>query len=251
MSDPQLSAPALVPPFPLDLTRSALFLDLDGTLLNLAPTPTEVIVDPALNAMLRALRLRTDGAVAVLTGRALQDADRLLDRSIECVGALHGQHCRARGEVLRQGLPEEAWTRAKEIVSRLVERGALEADLEDKGGAVALHYRARPEHGPLIARAIGEIAEQHGLRALHGKMVSELMPVGATKGVALATFMHAPPFAGRTPIAVGDDLTDEDAFAAANALKGVSVLVGERSQTNARFSLRDVAAVRAWLDAAL
>ena len=251
MTDSQLSAYALAPTLPLNLTQTALFLDLDGTLLDLAPTPDEVNADAALHALLRELHARTGGAVAVLTGRSLQDADRLLQQSIVCIGALHGQHCRTGAELLPHPRPSEAWTRAKEMVSQLVRRGALDADIEDKDNAIALHYRARPERGALIARAIEEIAETHGLHALHGKMVSELLPPGATKGVALSSFMQAPPFAGRTPVAVGDDITDEDAFVAANALSGASVLVGERSNTNARFSLRDVAAVRAWLAAAL
>ncbi|HVV32323.1 MAG TPA: trehalose-phosphatase [Vitreimonas sp.] len=251
MTDSQLSACALAPPLPLNLAQTALFLDLDGTLLDLAPTPDEVNADAALHALLRELQARTDGATAVLTGRSLQDADRLLQRSIVCVGALHGRQCRTGASLLPQPQPSEAWRTAKETVAQLVRRGALEADMEDKGDAIALHYRAQPERGALIARAIEEIADTYGLRALHGKMVSELMPVGATKGVALSTFMQAPPFAGRTPVAVGDDITDEDAFVAANALSGASVLVGERSNTNARFSLRDVAAVRAWLAAAL
>jgi trehalose 6-phosphate phosphatase len=251
MTNSQLSAFAPAPPLPLNLAHNALFLDLDGTLVNLAPTPSEVTADTALTTLLLEIQARTDGAVAVLTGRSLQDADRLLKRSIACVGALHGQHCRAVDKTLRQEPPSEAWDRAKEIIADLVARGALEADIEDKGGAVALHYRAQPEHGPLVARAIEEIASAHGLRALHGKMVSEIMPIGATKGVALSTFMQAPPFAGRTPVAVGDDVTDEDAFAAANALGGVSVLVGQRQNTQARFALPDVAAVRAWLGATL
>jgi trehalose 6-phosphate phosphatase len=250
MTDLKLSAAALAPPLPLDVARHALFLDIDGTLLDLAATPGDVVADPALNATLHTLQQCTGGAVAVLTGRALRDADRILDGSVVCVGALHGQHCRTGSGELQQTLPQ-SWAQAKAIVALLVERGALEAGFEDKGRAVALHYRTRPERGPLVARAIGEIAETHGLRALHGKMVSEILPLGATKGVALTTFMQAAPFAGRVPIAIGDDITDEDAFAAANALRGASVLVGDRRHTNARFTLPDVAAVRAWLAAAL
>ncbi len=238
------------PPMPLEVSRAALFLDIDGTLLDLAARPQDVAADAALCSLLRSLEGRLGGALAMLTGRSLEDADRVLSRSVFCVAALHGQDCRVSGVALRQP-PAEGLARAKQMVQHLVEAGALDADLEDKGGALALHYRSRPEQGPLIARAIEEIAKRHGLRPLHGKMVSELLPFGATKGVAVSTLMRRPPFAGRVPIAIGDDVTDEDAFDAVNALDGVSIVVGSRTGTGARYMLADVAAVRAWLAAAL
>jgi len=245
------SAIALAPPFLDDLGRVALFLDIDGTLLELQPRPRDVAADERLCALLRALEQRVGGALAILTGRSLPDADRILRGSVRCVAALHGNDCRLHRGVLRQKAAQPSWLAAKEIVRKLVQSGALAAELEDKGRALALHYRARPEQGALIIRAVDEIAARHGLRALHGKMVSELLPFGADKGVALSTFMQAPPFYGRVPVAVGDDLTDEDAFRAAGALGGVSVLVGSRENSAARYALADAQAVRAWLGAAL
>ena len=244
-------AEALAPPLLADLTDLALFVDIDGTLLDIVERPESVRADAALCTLLRALEERTGGALAILTGRSLADADRVLQSTVQCVAALHGQDCRLSAGDLRQSPPAKGWENAKSMVRRLVEVGALDAELEDKGGAVALHYRTRPEQGGLVARAVEEIAVRHGLRALHGKMVSEIMPVGATKGVALSTLMQAPPFQGRVPVAIGDDVTDEDAFAAANAMNGISVLVGEREDTTAKYRLANTAAVRTWLGAAL
>ncbi len=250
MTDLSRSARALAPQFH-DLSRTALFVDLDGTLLEIEAQPEDVRADARLCYLLRVLEARTGGALAILTGRSLDDADRVLAESVQCVAALHGQNCRLREGMLHQMPPTEALSRARALISGLVTSSALEAELEDKGGAIALHYRSRPEQGPLIARAVDEIAAQLGLRALHGKMVAEILPFGATKGAALSTLMQAAPFAGRVPIAIGDDITDEDAFEAANELGGLSILVGERESSAARYALPDVAAVRAWLEAGL
>jgi trehalose 6-phosphate phosphatase len=251
MSDHMTSAPALAAAPPLDVSRHALFLDIDGTLLDLAPTPEEVSADTALSALLRTLALRLDGALAVLTGRAVIDADRILGGAVDCVAGLHGQEWRVGAQILRGEAGAETLPLAREAVDRLVSGGALDARVEDKGGALALHYRHAPEQGALVSRAVQEIATLHGLRALHGNMVSELMPHGATKGGAVLALMSEPPFAGRVPVAVGDDVTDEDAFAAVNELGGVSVLVGAPRKTAAKHKLANVAAVRDWLKVAV
>lgn len=240
-----------MPPPPLDVADQALFLDIDGTLAEFADNPAEVEVASPIRLLLRQLEERLDGALAVLTGRALDDADRALGGAVACIAALHGQHCRVGAQILRQQPPAEAWRQAQFLIQRLVESSALVAELEDKGGVLALHYRRQPEFGCLVARAVDEIAEGFGLRALHGNLVSEVMPVGITKGVALTTLMCAPPFADRMPVVVGDDITDEEAFHAANALGGRSIRVGlSGRETAARYVLADVSAVHAWLAAA-
>lgn len=238
---------ALAAPPPLDVSRHALFLDIDGTLLDLAPTPEEVAADAALRALLRALESRLDGALAILTGRAVIDADRVLAQSVSRVAGLHGQEWRLGERLLRAETSQAGLSHAREALNALVSQGVLDARLEDKGAALAVHYRHAPAQGAIVSRVVQELADAHGLRALHGKMVSELAPQGATKGGAVLALMGVAPFAGRMPIAVGDDVTDEDAFAAVNELGGRSVLVGPRRKTAARYGLPDVAAVNAWL----
>src|SRR5690606_28281496 len=109
----------------------------------------------------------------------------------------------------------------------------LVADIEDKGAALALHYRRAPEHAEAVRRIAAELAERHGLSLIEGKMVVELKHGQRTKGDAVAAFMADPPFAGRIPVAVGDDVTDEDAFAAVEQLGGVAILVGAPRATAA------------------
>jgi trehalose 6-phosphate phosphatase len=132
-------------------------------------------------------------------------------------------------------------------LSELLASNALNATVEDKGASIALHYR----HAPLYedqARGVAEaLAAAHGLRLLYGKMVVEVLAGETTKGDALIELMHGAPFAGRMPVAIGDDVTDEDAFEAARRLGGVGVLVGPSRATAARCAFPDVAAVRAWL----
>jgi trehalose 6-phosphate phosphatase len=121
------------------------------------------------------------------------------------------------------------------------------AAVEEKGSGIALHFRERPEYRELVRRAADELAQAYGLRTIHGKMVAEILAAGPNKGHALNTLSQEFPFEGRMPIAVGDDVTDEDAFAAAVANGGFAVLVGEARESNAYYRVRDVASVRAWL----
>lgn len=239
------------PPVLNDLTGVALFVDLDGTLVELQSRPEDVVGDAQLYRLLENLERETSGALAVVTGRSLADADRILKGSVRCVAALHGQEFRLHTGELRQSPSVPTWGAVKEFVGRLVDSGAVRAHFEDKGGAIALHYRNHQREGDLITATVDDIAERHGLRAIHGKMVSELLPAGVDKGIVLSTLMRGPPFAGRIPLALGDDTTDEDAFEAANHLGGMSVLVGDRKDTKARYVLPNVGAARAWLEAAL
>jgi trehalose 6-phosphate phosphatase len=123
--------------------------------------------------------------------------------------------------------------------------------IEDKGAGVAFHYRQAPQAARVVQTGVETLAREHGLSSQHGKMVSELLPVGPSKGEAVARLMKGQPFAGRTPVAVGDDITDEDAFAAATRLGGFSIGVGAGRASTARFILPAVADVRSWLEAPL
>ncbi|MGE0829891.1 MAG: trehalose-phosphatase [Hyphomonadaceae bacterium] len=229
--------------------RQALFLDLDGTLVDIVERPELTVADADLRRDLAALNSVFDGAVAILSGRTLADIERILGRNIEIVVGVHGVERRVRNEVVRNASADLSDVRQR--LRRLVDRGALPAELEDKGHAIALHYRASPQEEAFVRAVAAEVAAPIGLQVLHGKMVVEILPYGVTKGTALKALLKEPQFKGRVPIVVGDDVTDEDAFEAANEAGGYSVLVGDPRLTKATSSLANAASVRAWLRGAL
>ena len=241
----------LLPPPLLDTTRHALFLDVDGTLVGIQERPELVLPDPELTTLLTQLGARMHGAIAILTGRTILDTDRILERGVHCVAGIHGQECRIDGVVFQESSLPESWLEARAALAHQLTVRELDPYIEDKGAGIALHYRHVPEQTVAVMQIIDSIAAAHGLRALHGKLVSELMPQGTSKGAALKALMKRAPFTGRTPVAVGDDVTDEDAFAAANEFDGISILVGNPRVTAAAYSLPDSASVRTWLKEAL
>ncbi len=227
----------------------ALFLDVDGTLLDFAHHPDRVEVKPHLHDDLGRLRERLGGAVALLSGRALSQLDHLFHWNHNVAAGLHGAQLRMPGGNVRTTTGDAAaFAHARAHATELVaaSRGVL---LEDKRLALALHYRRAPaarEAAEHIAQILlQDVGEGHVLQ--HGDHVIELKPAGVDKGRALATLMQEAPFRGRTPWMLGDDLTDEHAFRHVNASGGVSVIVGARRPTEARCALDDPAAVRAWL----
>lgn len=242
--------PKTTPP-PLDLRRHALFLDLDGTLLDLAERPHAVIVSAELRNTLRELADQMAGAVAVVTGRTLADADSLLHGALDYVAGVHGYEIQRGAHTSRDSHEVGALDRARDEVQHLLQQHAIRALIEDKGAGLALHYRHAPEAGPEVRRLGAAIASKHGLRLLEGKMVVELVASRRTKGHAVTVFMAAPPFSGRVPIAIGDDRTDEDAFAAAARLGGFGILVGDPRASTASHTLAGPAAVIAWLQSAI
>lgn len=231
-------------------TGWALFLDVDGTLLDIACHPDDVHVDPRLHDDLHRLRDRLGGAVALLSGRTLSQVDALFDWNHHVAAGLHGAELRGPDGEARITGDAVAFARIRSHAIGLVAatKGVI---LEDKRLALALHCRHAPgacdaaEH---IARTLLREAGGHYVLQ-RGDHVFELKPAGVDKGRALATLMRAEPFRGRTPWMLGDDLTDEDAFRHVNANGGVSVVVGARRPTGARHALDDPAAVRAWLHA--
>ena len=242
---------SIVRPPPLDLSRHALFLDVDGTLVGIQERPELVLPEPALTTLLTELCARMQGAVAILTGRTIVDADRILERVVPFVAGVHGQQRRHGAEVISEVFMPESWLEARAALAQQLIVRELNPHIEDKDNALALHYRHVPEQADDIAQTVESVAAAFGLRAIHGKQVSELMPPGASKGAALALLMKETPFTGRKPVAVGDDVTDEDAFATANELGGLSILVGNFRATAATYLLPDTAAVRTWLKEAL
>ena len=250
MSTPYPRATSRSPPPALG-ADCALFLDIDGTLLELAPTPAAVHVDAGVKALLPALADRLGGAVALITGRAMADADRLFRGLALPIAGQHGlERRRADGSLHRHLPPLNALDRLRSVLSQFAARhdGLF---FEDKGATLALHYRQAPQLASFVHRTLrthmtAALAFESGWRLQPGKSILEIKPDGRDKGTAILEYLTEAPFAGRLPVFVGDDLTDEYGFAAVTSARGCAVKVG-RGQTNAQFRLRDVAAVRAWL----
>lgn len=244
-------APARLERPPLiDLQKHALFLDLDGTLLEIEERPELVASDRALRELLRDLSEAMNGALAIVSGRSIEDVDRVLHGVAPCVAGLHGQEHRTL-ETRSTAAPSKAMADALVTVRKLTDGGVLDAMVENKGAGIALHYRRNPEHAEFVRRVADEIAAIHGLRTVHGKMVAELTSSDTSKGQAIFKFLQDSTFAGRRPVAVGDDITDEDAFSAARKLGGFAVHVGDVRSTRASHRLPSVSAVKSWLLASL
>ena len=245
------SQPRLRPPPPLG-ADSALFLDIDGTLLDLAATPDRVRPDPAVVALVRALAVKLDGALALSTGRAIADADRLFPGLVLPIAGQHGnERRRIDGSLRRHPPPARGFDRMRREIAQFAAQhpGLL---LEDKGCTLALHYRLAPRLAPQVHRALrAQVAAVGGAWILQkGNKLLEIRPARRDKGTAIIDFMTEPPFRGRFPVFVGDDLTDEFGFAAVAKLRGCAIKVGP-GHTAAQYRLRDVAAVRQWLAGAL
>ncbi|KPK05316.1 MAG: hypothetical protein AMS20_06810 [Gemmatimonas sp. SG8_28] len=229
--------------------RWAVFLDVDGTLLELADTPDAVHVSSALVGLLEVLDRVLDGALALVSGRPLDELDRLFRPVRLAAAGVHGAELRLPdGRVARAPVDRDALAQVRQAFSAFAgtHPGVL---VEDKGAGVTLHYRLAPSLAD-EARTLGtEWAGRVGddFQLLQGKMVVELRARSATKGTAVRQYLAEPPFSGRRAVYLGDDVTDEDAFAAVNQLGGISVVVGDRQPSAARFRLPDVAAVHVWL----
>ncbi len=227
----------------------ALFLDFDGTLVEIAPSPNAVKVPPGLEALLAQVAWHLNGAVAVITGRPIEAIDKHLKGSVRAVAGIHGAERRtALGHIIQAEIPSSALDPAREKLSVFC-RSHRGVHAEDKGISIALHYRNAPALGPKCRAIIDDCAAtSHGqLERLDGNMVVELKPASARKAVAMSAYMNEPPFAGRRPVFVGDDLTDESAFMAVSQTNGYGVIVGARTPTAASSRLASVAALHAWL----
>ncbi len=229
--------------FPPMLDRhAALFLDFDGTLSPLQDDPEAVVLAPGMDEVLTRLSSALDGALAILSGRDLTDLSRRVPEALWRFGN-HGLRAAAPGAATTDVVPSAPHGLVAEL-SAIVESHAG-VRLEEKGPVLAVHYRAAPETGEALARQLEDVLSQYSDYSLQsGKMVLEAKPGRANKGVCLQAAMEATPFAGRTPVMIGDDRTDEDAFLMANRLGGWSVKVGD-GDSAASYRLgshRDVAA---------
>jgi len=227
----------------------ALFLDVDGTLLEIAPRPDAVKVPASLRNTLQLAAARAGGALALISGRSIADLDRLFAPSVFPAAGQHGLERRSLdGRITHPDVDVQRLTpiRARLEALQTAHAGLI---LENKGAALAMHYRLAPQCESLVrdamTQAAAQLGEQFELRT--GKCVFELTPAGFSKRTAIEAFMREPPFAGRTPVFVGDDVTDEDGFAAVNDMQGISIRVGASPTTAARYSFGSVSAVIAWL----
>ncbi|AKJ32208.1 trehalose phosphatase [Caldimonas brevitalea] len=225
--------------------NTALFLDFDGTLADLAPRPDAVHVPTSLIDTLLLLQQVLQGALAIVSGRPIAQLDALLAPLRAPAAGVHGVERRsADGYVWHLAAPSldrvEATARAlqAEVPALLIER---------KPGAVALHYRQAPELAQHCFDAMSAaVRESSGLTLLHGKMVLEVKPAIATKGHAIQAYLREPPFLGRRPLFAGDDVTDEAGFQAVQAEGGETIKVGE-GETVASHRMADPGSLRHWL----
>lgn len=250
MADP----PPPLPPPPLPGRACALFLDVDGTLVDFAPRPDAVRLRPGLTALLARLAAAHDGAVALVSGRPVEQLDALFAPLRLPAAGLHGHQIRPAGAAL-PAVPAAGLADALHALHLQAERlahahpGVL---VEDKRSGLALHWRNAPEAAPAVAAfAQAHLPALPGFRLQPGNAVIEFVPRGSDKGRAVEALLAQPPFRGRVPVFVGDDLTDEAGFAAAHRLGGWSVLVGARAGSAARHALPDIGAVLDWLGAGL
>ena len=237
------------PPVPPAGVAWALFLDFDGTLVEFAATPDAVVVPRKVRAILSACADALDGAVAIVSGRPIATLDALLAPLRLPSAGLHGLEVR-----MPDGNVEHADSGASDLAelrTRLLSLAREDARLvvEDKKSSLALHYRRAPERESELRALVADAADQYrGHHVLHGKMIVEVKPARINKGDAVGRFLESSPFAGRRPIFAGDDLTDEDGFAAVNRLGGVSVKVGA-GESSAACRVPDVDALHDWLAA--
>lgn len=227
----------------------ALFLDFDGCLVEIAPRPLDILVDPGVVQLLQRIDAALTGALAIVTGRPIAEIDMFLGELRLPVAGLHGaERRRADGslevvEIRHADLDGIA----RKLTSFANEReGVL---LEDKGISLALHYRNAPQEEAACREIMDTLLASDALVVLDGKKVLEIKPRDIDKGRAVRAFMAEPPFSGRVPVYCGDDITDEAGFAAANDLGGTSIRVGPLAPTLAEFSSHSVAAFRVWLEA--
>lgn len=239
---------AALPPPPALTSAHAVFLDFDGTLAPLQDDPNTVVLPETGAAILDRLAALCGGALAIVSGRDIRDLSSRVPSSLWRAGG-HGIEICAPKEVPNAVPPAASTTVTDELAK--VAAGHQGIWVEHKGPVFAIHYRAAPEAEPGLADTLESILHRlDGYKLQRGKMVFELKPAGANKGRALTSLMTSSPFAGRTPVMVGDDATDEDAMQAAIEAGGFGVKSGE-GNTIAAHRLQGPSAVWNWLEASV
>ena len=232
---------------PLPSLGWCLFLDVDGTLLEFTDSPLETHADPELKVLLADVAERLGGAVALVSGRSIGYLDGLFAPLRLPSAGLHGvERRKASGAMHGASFVDSQLDRARTALQALVQShpGTI---LEDKGRTIAVHFRMAPQAESSVRDTVIDIASQLGsnYHIQGGNMMLEIKPRGFSKASAIEAFMKEPPFSGRKPVFVGDDLTDQDGFKAVDDAGGISISVGDR--VRGRYRLEDPAAVRTWL----
>ncbi|HEX4112285.1 MAG TPA: trehalose-phosphatase [Stellaceae bacterium] len=225
----------------------ALFLDLDGTLIDFAPTPDGVVVPAELRDTLAALHRALGGAVALVSGRALVVLDALFTPLILPASGQHGAELRLGGE--KVSVPPHPAMPAIAVALDTFAAAHPGVRIENKGHSIAVHYRGAPAMADKAREVVDNLIAAAGdaLEPMPGQMVIDIKRRGLSKGSAVAWFMARAPFAERVPVFIGDDRTDEDGFAAVNERRGLSIRIGSSSDTAASFCIATPAALREWL----
>ena len=232
---------------PLPSLEWCLFLDVDGTLIELTDSPFDTYADAELKELLAEVAERLGGALALVSGRSIEYLDALFAPLRLPAAGLHGvERRKATGIMHGASFVDSQLDPARAALDALVKShpGTL---LEDKGRTVAVHFRMAPEVESIVRDTVAAVASHLGsnYHIQEGSMMLEIKPRGFTKDAAIKAFMQEPPFSGRKPVFVGDDLTDQDAFKAVENRGGISIAVGDR--VHGQYRIESPAAVRAWL----
>lgn len=236
------------PPMLRDLLVSgplALFLDFDGTLVDIAPTPDAIIVPSTLPERLAVLAEALDGRLAVVSGRGIADIERHCGPLAVAIAGSHGADVRmADGAGAGPAIPPLPPAVVNEVAAYALSHSV---DFERKPHGAALHSRVAPEKEAQALAFMEDLARRHGLDTKRGKSVVELVHSGTDKGGAVDAFMAVAPFIGARPVFIGDDVTDEDGFAACARRGGFGIAIGDRPSASARYRLAGPAALHEWM----
>ena len=232
---------------PVPALDFCLFLDVDGTLIELAATPFDTRIGEELKRLLSAVSERLGGAVALVSGRSIAYLDAMFAPLELPSAGLHGVERRSASGAMHGASFNDAQLAATRAALAALAQAHPGVLLEDKGRTLAIHYRLAPQLASDIHDAVTGLVATLGpqYHVQPGSMMLEIKPRGFNKGNSVKEFMHEPPFSGRLPVYIGDDITDQDGFRAADDLGGISIAVGDR--VRARYHLSGPTAVHAWL----
>lgn len=240
---------ALPSPPPLDLKHHALFLDFDGTLVDFASTPDGIVVPDRVLRILDALRKRTNGALAMVSGRGAENLAMHIQRRDILIAGGHGAEWLLDDAEVK-ALAGDPFDAEASIVTEYAAKDELLV-VEHKLAGMTLHFRQAPQHGEVAKQVFKDtFGRRNDFKIMDGHMMVEARRTEADKGRAIERLMSMPQFLNRKPVFLGDDVTDEFGFAMVNGMRGISVRVGG-GETIAGYGLKNIQAVLDWLEASL